>query len=66
VHYRRDAKKLEQNAPAQHGIKDDLSRYLRIAEKEEIIITRHDKPAGLQGANFRAGKGTRLEDLDPT
>ena len=28
-------------------IKDDLSRYLRIAEKEEIIITRHGKPAGL-------------------
>jgi prevent-host-death family protein len=28
-------------------IKDDLSRYLRIAEKEEVIITRHGKPAGL-------------------
>jgi prevent-host-death family protein len=28
-------------------IKDDLSRYLQIAEKEEIIITRHGKPAGL-------------------
>jgi prevent-host-death family protein len=28
-------------------IKDDLSRYLRIAEKEEIVITRHGKPAGL-------------------
>lgn len=28
-------------------IKDDLSRYLRQAESEEIIITRHGKPAGV-------------------
>jgi prevent-host-death family protein len=28
-------------------IKDDLSKYLRIAEKEEIVITRHGKPAGV-------------------
>lgn len=28
-------------------IKDDLSKYLRLAEKEEIIITRHGKPAGV-------------------
>lgn len=28
-------------------VKDDLSRYLRIAEKEEVVITRHGKPAGL-------------------
>ena len=28
-------------------IKDDLSRYLREAETEEIIITRHGKPAGV-------------------
>ena len=28
-------------------IKDDLSRYLREAEKREIIITRHGKPAGV-------------------
>ena len=28
-------------------MKDDLSRYLRMAEKEEIVITRHGKPAGL-------------------
>ena len=27
--------------------KDDLSRILRQAEKEEIIITRHGKPAGV-------------------
>lgn len=28
-------------------VKDDLSRYLRLAEREEIIITRHGKPAGV-------------------
>ena len=28
-------------------VKDDLSKYLRLAEREEIIITRHGKPAGL-------------------
>ena len=28
-------------------IKDSLSKYLRIAEREEIIITRHGKPAGV-------------------
>jgi prevent-host-death family protein len=28
-------------------IKDDLSRYLREAEKQEIVITRHGKPAGI-------------------
>ena len=27
-------------------IKDDLSRFLREAEKQEIVITRHGKPAG--------------------
>ena len=27
--------------------KDDLSRILREAEKEEVIITRHGKPAGV-------------------
>jgi prevent-host-death family protein len=28
-------------------IKDDLSKYLCLAEKEEIVITRHGKPAGI-------------------
>ena len=28
-------------------IKDDLSKYLRLAESEEIVITRHGKPAGV-------------------
>src|SRR2546430_1058598 len=28
-------------------VKDDLSRFLRLAESEEILITRHGKPAGV-------------------
>jgi prevent-host-death family protein len=28
-------------------VKDDLSKFLRLAEKEEVIITRHGKPAGV-------------------
>jgi prevent-host-death family protein len=28
-------------------VKDDLSKYLRLAEKEVIVITRHGKPAGV-------------------
>ena len=28
-------------------VKDDLSRYLRMAEGEEIVITRHGQPAGV-------------------
>ncbi|MCI0400572.1 MAG: type II toxin-antitoxin system Phd/YefM family antitoxin [Gammaproteobacteria bacterium] len=28
-------------------VKDDLSRFLREAEKQEILITRHGKPAGV-------------------
>ena len=28
-------------------VKDDLSRFLREAEKGEIVITRHGKPAGI-------------------
>lgn len=28
-------------------VKDDLSKYLRIAEKDEVVITRHGKPAGV-------------------
>ncbi len=28
-------------------VKDDLSRFLRLAEKQEIVITRHGKPAGV-------------------
>jgi prevent-host-death family protein len=29
------------------AVKDDLSRYLREAETQEIVITRHGKPAGI-------------------
>jgi len=28
-------------------VKDDLSKYLHLAEYEEIVITRHGKPAGI-------------------
>ena len=28
-------------------MKDDLSKYLRLAAEEEIIITRHGRPAGV-------------------
>ena len=28
-------------------MKDDLSRFLREASKQEIVITRHGKPAGV-------------------
>ena len=28
-------------------VKDDPSRYLREAEKQEVVITRHGKPAGV-------------------
>ena len=72
-------------------IKDDLSRYLHEAERQEIVITRHGKPAGVligfeseedwfeyrlehdprflrrieQARNsLRAGRGTRLEDIE--
>lgn len=72
-------------------IKDDLSRFLREAESQEIVITRHGKPAGLligfeseedwfdyrlehdsrflrrieQARNsLRAGRGTKLEDIE--
>ena len=28
-------------------VKDDLSHYLRLAEGQEIVITRHGRPAGV-------------------
>jgi prevent-host-death family protein len=28
-------------------VKDDLSRYLREATQQQIVITRHGKPAGI-------------------
>jgi prevent-host-death family protein len=29
------------------AVKDDLSKYLRLAVDEEILITRHGRPAGI-------------------
>jgi prevent-host-death family protein len=37
-------------------IKDDLSRFLREAETQEIVITRHGKPAGVL-IGLRVGRG---------
>lgn len=28
-------------------VKNELSKYLRLAEEEDVIITRHGKPAGI-------------------
>jgi len=28
-------------------VKDDFSRYLHLAEEDDIVITRHGKPAGI-------------------
>lgn len=28
-------------------VKDDFSRFLRLAESEDVIITKHGRPAGL-------------------
>lgn len=28
-------------------VKDDLSKYLHVAEQEQVVITRHGKPAGI-------------------
>jgi hypothetical protein len=28
-------------------VKDDLSKFLRLAEKEEVVITRHGRAAGI-------------------
>ena len=71
-------------------VKDDLSRFLREAETQDVVITRHGKPAGVligfkseddwfdyrlehdprflqrierARANFRAGRGVKLEDI---
>lgn len=28
-------------------VKDDLSKYLRLAARQELVITRHGRPAGV-------------------
>ena len=42
---KRKEKKTREVALTQ--VKDDLSKYLRLAERERIVITRHGKPAGV-------------------
>ena len=44
------ARAIRRNAMKQvplSEVKDDLSRFLREAERQEIVITRHGKPAGV-------------------
>jgi prevent-host-death family protein len=38
---------IEMKKVALSEVKDDLSKYLRLAEREEVLITRHGKPAGV-------------------
>ena len=40
-------KARQRRAVALAEVKDDLSKYLRLAAEEEIIITRHGRPAGV-------------------
>jgi len=42
-------------------IKDDLSRFLREAETQEIVITRHGKPAGVLIASNRKRAGSNID-----
>ena len=39
--------KTTPRAVALAEVKDDLSKYLRLAAEEEIVITRHGRPAGV-------------------
>ena len=39
--------KIRMRRVALSEVKDDLSKYLRLAEEERIVITRHGKPAGV-------------------
>ena len=43
----RPIRKSEMKKVPLSELKDDLSRYLREAEEQEIVITRHGRPAGL-------------------
>ena len=38
---------MQMKKAALSEVKDDLSRFLRLAEKEEVVITRHGRPAGI-------------------
>ena len=48
---RGSSKKARQHKPPKEAalaeVKDDLSRYLRLAVDEDIVITRHGRPAGI-------------------
>ena len=39
--------RIRPRAVALAEVKDDLSKYLRLAVDEEIVITRHGRPAGV-------------------
>jgi prevent-host-death family protein len=41
-------------------VKNDFSRFLREAEREEIVITRHGKPAGVLSALKRKTTGSSI------
>jgi prevent-host-death family protein len=43
---RRNSKSSVRRVPLSE-VKDDFSEYLRLAGSEEIVITRHGKPAGV-------------------
>ena len=38
-------------------VKDDLSRFLREAETQDVVITRHGKPAGVLSVSNRRTTG---------
>src|SRR6059036_1465706 len=44
---KRRPRKMTLRAVALAKVKDDLSNYLRLADEEEIVITRHGRPAGV-------------------
>ncbi len=43
----RAVRKARLKRVALSDVKDDLSKFLRLAEVDEIVITRHGKPAGV-------------------
>jgi prevent-host-death family protein len=43
---RKSGKKEMKRVPLSE-VKDDISRYLRLAEEDDIVITRHGKSAGI-------------------
>jgi prevent-host-death family protein len=47
LHYAGAVRKARIKEVSLSEVKDDLSRFLREAEKQEIVITRHGKPAGV-------------------